>query len=362
MIITSPEELRFHSPAHALDTLDGMAGFIINAEHETLIDKLGEPLYAALADWYDDNRDVVLGAILSATTPGSYWGRLCIIAQRVVAFDALGRSVGIQQLSVHNSGVNVPVASDYAKPSKENIDTYAATARKECHTSVNHMLTTLEQWCRAIGSATDESAVDPDMKRITELWRESRYYYLAAGMLIPSAAVLQSYRNIWENRERFILMLPDLRFIQEEQMATAFGDTFVRALSDYALTGKAPETAEGETVSADALDNALHALRKVEAALLVERTTVLSTPKEQRVQAHDDAVRLMDSATAWLRANSASFPDSMAADAPWRETAAATESVPAAIPEPDPASSVPCGSAAGMTSRPESACWTPPLL
>ena len=55
MLITSIQELRLASPAHALDSLDGLVGFIDNSEHDFLEDKLGTPLYEALCKWYDES-------------------------------------------------------------------------------------------------------------------------------------------------------------------------------------------------------------------------------------------------------------------------------------------------------------------
>ena len=48
MIITTIQELRLASPAHALDSIDGLVGFIDNSEHDFLEEKLGTPLYDSL--------------------------------------------------------------------------------------------------------------------------------------------------------------------------------------------------------------------------------------------------------------------------------------------------------------------------
>lgn len=86
MIITSIQELRLASPAHALDSIDGLVGFIDNSEHDFLEDKLGTPLYDALCQWYDQN-PAVRSSVSDYQT--GYWNRLLLLAQRCVAFDAL---------------------------------------------------------------------------------------------------------------------------------------------------------------------------------------------------------------------------------------------------------------------------------
>ena len=107
MIITTTQELRLASPAHALDSIDGLVGFIDNSEHDFLEDKLGTSLYQELCKWYDDN-PVTRSSIADYQT--GYWNRLLLIAQRVVAFDALGRAIGMQAISVNNAGINQMIA------------------------------------------------------------------------------------------------------------------------------------------------------------------------------------------------------------------------------------------------------------
>jgi hypothetical protein len=142
MILTTIEELRFHSPAHAFDSIDGLTGFIDNSEHDFLEDKLGTPLYVRLQQWYDENQSQM--SLVSAPEVGgdelSPYNRLCLLAQRCVAFDALGRAIGMQVVSVNNSGVNQMVADDYQKPSEKNIETYRQTCNTEAHAALNQLL------------------------------------------------------------------------------------------------------------------------------------------------------------------------------------------------------------------------------
>ena len=147
MIITNIQELRLASPAHALDSMDGLLGFIDNSEHDFLEDKLGTPLYNALCQWYDENP--MTRSTVSDYQTG-YWNRLLLIAQRVVAFDALGRAIGMQAISVNNSGINQMIADDYPAPDKngKTIDLYIQTCNKEAHAALNQMLRLLEQWCK----------------------------------------------------------------------------------------------------------------------------------------------------------------------------------------------------------------------
>lgn len=342
MIISTIEELRLASPAHALDSIDGLVGFVDNSEHDFLEDKLGTPLYNALCQWYDDNQ---VAHSTFADYQTDYWNRLLLMTQRVVAFDALGRAIGMQAISVNNAGINQMIADDYPAPDKngKTIDLYRETCTKEAHAALNQLLRQLEQWCK-------ESNDDANRQKIVALWKQSRYYYLAAALLIPSCEVLQSYLNIYDSREKFIQLLPDLRFIQEEIIANSIGEDLLKVVVDFARDGKLPE---GDTpyagipatdLTEPVLTRLVHRLRKVMAALLVGRTSVVRYSKEQKVQAHDDGVRMLQNVIDYLRSLVPSEP----APAP------PSDKLPADSPDVNMA---PCP-AHGKSA----ACWTPPLL
>ena len=354
MLITSIQELRLASPAHALDSIDGLVGFIDNSEHDFLEDKLGTPLYEALCKWYDENQ--VTRSTVSDYQTG-YWNRLLLLAQRVVAFDALGRAIGMQAISVNNAGINQMIADDYPAPDKngKTIDLYRETCNKEAHAALNQMLRQLEQWCKEKAPSADSDAAAQqtteevaERQEIVTLWKQSRYYYLAAALLIPSCEVLQSYQNIYDSREKFIQMLPDLQFIQEEIIGNSIGEDLLKVVIDFARDGKLPEDEDPikgipvASLTEATLQRLVHRLRKVMVALLQGRTAVLKYTKEQKVQAHDDGVRMLQNVTEYLK------------------------SLVPVEPAPAPDKPSPCNSpcAGGFVKEHGSgaAMWTPPLL
>ena len=339
MIISSIQELRLASPAHALDSIDGLVGFIDNSEHDFLEDKLGTPLYDALQKWYDDNQ-VTRSSVSDYQT--GYYNRLLLLAQRCVAFDALGRAIGMQAISVNNSGINQMVTDDYPAPDKngKTIDLYRDTCTKEAHAALNQLLRQLEQWCKA----TDE---DQDRIAIVDLWRQSRYYYLAAALLIPSCEVLQSYLNIYDSREKFVQLLPDLQFIQEEIIGNSIGEDLLKVVIDFARDGKLPEGEDPiagipvASLTEPTLQRLVHRLRKVMVALLVGRTSVLKYTKEQKIQAHDDGVRMLQNVTEYLK------------------SLVPPEPAPTPSPAPSPH---PCAGGFVKEHSSGAALWTEPLL
>ena len=313
MLITTIQELRLVSPSHAFDTIDGLVGFIDNSEHGFLEDKLGTPLYNALCQWYDEN-PTVRSSVSDYQT--GYWNRLLLMAQRVVGFDALGRSAGMQGVSVNNAGINMGIADDYPKAPKESIDDYRKTCFTEALKSCDLMLAELERWTTEETSATaasdspaDETSslshqtsdIDPERSEIVALWRKSRYFYLAGSMLIPSAVVLQQYLDFDESREKFIRMLPDLRFIQEEIIANSIGEEYLDHLIDVSV--KTAGDAQPITTKSPVELRIIHQLRRVIVAWLISRTKVLKYDKEAKLQAHDDGVRKMQDACDFIRRN-----------------------------------------------------------
>ena len=354
MLITTIRELRLASPAHALDSIDGLVGFIDNSEHDFLEDKLGTPLYEALCKWYDENP--VTRSTVSDYQTG-YWNRLLLMAQRCVAFDALGRAIGMQAISVNNAGINQMIADDYPAPDKngKTIDLYRDTCFKEAHAALNQLLRQLEQWCKEKAPSADSDAAAQqateevaERQEIVALWKQSRYYYLAAALLIPSCEVMQSYLNIYDSREKFIQMLPDLQFIQEEIIGNSIGEDLLKVVIDFARDGKLPsDDVAGIPVASlteAALQRLVHRLRKVMVALLVGRTAVLKYTKEQKVQAHDDGVRMLQNVVEYLRSLVPEEP----APAP-------------AADKPSPCNS-PCAGGFVKEHSSGAAMWTPPLL
>lgn len=309
MIITTIEELRLFIPSHAVDHVEALAGFINNSEHDFLRQPLGRPLYDWLCGQYRqmvDNNEILtyVQSVQQGTLDQQYGLLLLQLAQRCVAFDALAAAIDVQAISLNNAGVNYAVSEDYPKPDREGINAAKSAYNKEAHKALNQLLESLEQWTQDAGTGPDGSAIGEDLQQIVTLWRSSRYFYLAAQLLIPSAVVLQEYLNIYDSREKFILMLPDLHFIQEEQIAPVIGEDFCNLLVSLQLTGGTqrdntaatdayPQSTDNDDAIPLMLRRILHKLRKVMATFLEGRTVVIRIDKERRIAARDEGVRLL---------------------------------------------------------------------
>lgn len=340
MIVSTLEELRLYSPANAIDNIDTIQGFLDSSEQDFLSEKLGQKLYDSLTAYYRQLRDngkveTFVSSIVNGDTLTPY-ARLLNLCQRCVTFDALGRAVDMQAISVNGAGVNVATATDYAKADNDAVRNYKATCVKEAHAAVNRILVVLEDWTKdiaqlsdksstdeninsstdeTINSSTDETSSDdtlPEEKEIVALWRKSRYFFLAASLIIPSASVLQEYLNIYDSREKFIQMLPDLRYLQEDVLAPAIGDD----LTEYIVT---MSQQLGETVSEDSktltesqqrlLLRIIHKARKAMARLLESRTMQFRTTDQRRETARTEGNRLVQDLGEFITVHYKELPD-----------------------------------------------------
>ena len=308
MIITTIEELRRCLPSHAIDHIEAFKGYIDNSEHEFLLQPLGQPLYDRLCDWYDENQPNY-SEVEDRDT--GYWNRLLLIAQRCVAFDAMSRAIDQQAISINGAGINFASADDYKPADRDAINAAKLSYQKEAHSALNRLLYTLEQWTSECPTEEDVTEKTSELYEICKFWRSSRYFYLVAQLLIPSAVVLQEYLNIYDSREKYIQMLPDLHYVQEEQIAPAIGEDFCDRLVALqlrggtrrdltAVTAAQPKTAEGDVLPATTR-RLLHKLRKIEATLLEGRTKVLRVEKDRRIAARDEGMRLLSDWLTWCQ-------------------------------------------------------------
>lgn len=327
MILSTNKELRLILPSNAVDDIANLQGVLDNSEKDFLQDKLGKPLYTRLCEYY-----TTLGGdgFYQQKTDGSYakkpWSVLLNLAQRMVVNDAMARYAYQQILSVNGAGVNIASSTDYDPATEKLLDKGVAGYRMEAMVSLNNLLKLLENWAVSINTpaeaaATKDGSTSTEVPKgestevpngestkvqngestevpndeITEahtaiqeivlLWQESKYYYLHHDLLFPTCSVLEQYLSVHDNRDKFIRLLPDLRYIQDEYIADVFGDELIDRLQH-----------------ADDRDKLLRKVRRLMTAYLVERTTVIAFDKATRLLAHNESVSLRDSVYRILNA------------------------------------------------------------
>ena len=318
MIISTTEELRLYAPSNAIDHFDTMAGFIDSSEHDFLEDKLGTPLYDSLQEYYNNNllyndqeQNILIDSVRKGEKLPPYL-ELLSICQRVVVYDALARAIDVQAISVNGAGVNVAVADDYNKADQAAITAYKLACIKEAHTALNRLLITLEKWTKESPTPpttptpptsptsptppTEESEED-DKSPIVSLWRSSRYFFLCASLIIPSCEVLQEYINIYDSREKYIQMLPDLRYIQEDILEPAIGEDLMAYFVSVAISGTEEKL----------LCRIIHKMRKYVSRELESRTKVIKTDSDRRLAAHNESIPMLTDIQTLIKDNQSSL-------------------------------------------------------
>ena len=311
MILSTTKELRLHIPSNAIDEISSLQGILDNSEKDFLQDKLGKPLYTKLCEYY-----ATLGGdnFYQQKTDGTYvkkpWSVLLCLAQRMVVNDAMARHAYQQILSVNGAGVNIASSNDYDPATEKLLDKGVAGYKKEAMVSLNNLLMLLEDWSVSINTPAeaadladssistevpkdDSTEVPKDenteahtaIEEIVLLWQESKYYYLHHDLLIPTCSILQEYLNVYGNRDKFVCLLPDLRYVQDEYIADVFGDELIARLQ-----------------LADDRDKLLRKVRRLMTACLVERTSIIAFDKDTRQMAHNESISLRDSIFRILKA------------------------------------------------------------
>lgn len=295
MILSTINELRLHIPSNAIDEISYLQGILDNSEKDFLRDKLGDSLYNRLCEYYQTvSPDDFYKAVSNSEHSQQPWMQLLLMAQRMVTYDAMSRFAYTQALSINGTGINVASSEDYGTASQDLLDKGVQGYKREAMVSLNQMLVMLEGWAKDCVKKTaqsvpntdnsvpktDESVQTSEIEEITNLWKESTYYYLHHDLLIATCADLQQYLDIYESREKFIRLLPDLHFIQDEYISEAIGEDTVQRLLHTDDPNDKP---------------LLRKVRRLMVAHLEERTTILTIDKARRAAAHNEAIALRTS-------------------------------------------------------------------
>lgn len=319
MLLTTPEELRQYLPAHQLDNLDGLMGFIDNSEHDFLLEKIGAPLYKELVRIYEELTDK--NSILPGGSPLTPWHQLIHLCQRPIAFDTFYRAADVQAVSTNASGLNIVTTDGYDSADTDVIDRYKKRLNQEAHKGIDRLLVTLEEWAEDLSSLADGTEPDEETqekKDIIDLWRKSRYFYLAEGLFINTARKLNEFIDFYESREKFIQLLPDLRYCQEFVIRPELGDALTDDLMDKIQNGQLSD------IEKKAVRLAQYAL-----ALKVEARSSLF----KRDEAKDEAIGAMTRLLDFLKANQGSLDAEAVKTSPFYEE---PKSVPAPEETPQP--------------------------
>ena len=121
------------------------------------------------------------------------------------------------------------------------------------------------------------------------LWQQSKYYYLVADLFVNTATMFHRYVNIYESREKFVQLLPDLRYCQRHYIENELGDELTATLLQKQMDGTATKE---EQKAIDMIREAL--------ALAVEARSQLFNRAAAKDEAIGSVKRMVDYVTATL--------------------------------------------------------------
>ena len=311
MLISTLSELRLHLPSNAIDRIENIQGNLADSERSLLTDKLGLPLHNRLVEYYRSiDPEMFAQHVIDGTYTSNPWEELLFLTQSVIVKDAMCAYVRQNSISINGAGVNVMSSSDYAPADDKRLAESVQSFKANAYKSLNNLLKLLEEWAKAVntpaavaddpsgeGAEAPVALFEPALPVIVSLWCMSRYYYLDATLLIPTCTVLQAFLDIEDYRDRFIRLLPDIRFIQRHYIEKTFGEAFVE-----------------EMRMADESDPLLFDVRSLIVAHLKVRTTVLDFDKATKAQAHNETVSLRDSILAAIAKRNAAPTEEQAQD------------------------------------------------
>ena len=335
MILFTNQELRLHLPSNAVDEVANLQGMLDNSEKDFLKPRLGESLYNRLCEYY---RGIEPSDFCDAVINGDYdknpWNDVLLYAQRMIVNDAMAKNIEKQLLSMNGTGINVASSNDYSVATDKQIAQGKESYRETAMISLNNLLSLLEGWAKKINTPMEIDTLSGDgvsgdaetsdsagssgnagssdnadsssdetgpsnatgssdntgssdetetaklqaIGEIVLLWQESKYYYYHSDLLFPTCESLQPYLDIYDNRDKFVRLIPDMRFIQSEYLEEAFGEDFIPRL-----------------LQASEDDKLLKKARQLIAAYLKERTSVINFDKLARSTAHNDAITVRES-------------------------------------------------------------------
>lgn len=269
LLLSTPEEFRAVVSSHLYRNLDTVRGYLVDSQNTFLRQRLGQPLIQAMLQHYTNIKPIVPDP--SECDDRNYellesdpWAKLIQLSQRCIAYDGLYRSAGIRRVSDNDMGINVAESENFASVDKDRFSEYKIDLYKGAHSASDMLLTQLQDWEREAATAAEsndesnasqnndengESNVDtapvpedspegssPDdptlstLLQIIQLWRQSPTYPLTDGLLFTTATEFNTYVNIQQSLDKFVELLPDIRYCQELHLEAEIGSDLLAYL------------------------------------------------------------------------------------------------------------------------------------
>lgn len=265
LLISTPEELRAFLPSHTYRNLDTVRGFLVNAQNTFLRNRIGQHLITAMLEKYTEIKPIIPDVPESDTSNADTidadpWRVLILLAQRCIVYDAFARSADIRALTDNDMGMNVAESDNFDAANDKRVERYKQQLSKEAHSATDMLLLQLEEWEHTAASlstdpdslSTDSDSPNPPTSSTTDdldndiqlsaqeqaicdivkLFQLSPTHYLCDGLLFNTATEFQRFVDIYDSRDRFVTLLPDIRYCQELHIESEIGPDLLVYLHD----------------------------------------------------------------------------------------------------------------------------------
>lgn len=296
MIVTSIEELRAYLPSSVYQDDDSLLTLTEETEENVLVPILGRKLYEKVCTKYEELKlqySGVTAAYIQGqdVTPEVRLVRLC---QSPVVYMTLARSTGILNVSLNEGGgMNMVSTNGYDRPDKDSVNRFERDAFFKGRRGIDRLLLFLEE------DAQSESPL------FAEEWHSSRYFYKQGDLLFTTAIEMNRFIDIDESREKFISMLPDIRYCQNVYIAPILGEEFLQSFINL-LAGKYKPTEPIAEKDLNVWNRAIDRLRMA-LALYVEARR----PDKQRKYSENEASLALHQAKEYIQKHQQSFGDAI---------------------------------------------------
>lgn len=301
MILTTIEEIDAYLPTNRWKNAESLLSVIEEEEENYLVPVLGRELFRSIEEKYtkllEDNGGITPEFIPKADITV----RLIRTCQKAVLFFALANNSGLLAVSLNpGGGMNQMGADGYDPADDKSVARFERDTWKKAHRNIDALLAMLEE---------DAQSNEP---KFADLWKKSQYFYLKEGLLFSTAVLMDEYLSIEGSRERFIKLVPDIRYCQDVYLRPQVGDELMNAFIDTVTANDviptdAPDSSkpsDSEGTSSPTPDNekmkswrtALSRLRMA-LALYVENRQ----PKMRRPESLDEANMAIARALAFIR-------------------------------------------------------------
>lgn len=240
MLLTQKQEIESYLPTSKWRDAQALLAYTEEEENNVLLPILGQDLLDHLTEQYEELSAEYQG-ITAQEFPADKVDdtvRLIRICQKIILYMALANNSGLLTLSFNaGGGLNRMMAEGYDPADKESIARFERDAWKKAHRNVDAALTLLER---------DARKEEP---LFAGMWRQSRYFYLQSHLLITTATQMQDYLDIKGSREKYIELVPDMKYAQATYIAPRIGEELMKAFIASATDESVIPTPADESMS-----------------------------------------------------------------------------------------------------------------